>query len=165
MVEESAAAEESVEKSCKTPAKTPEEEEAEKMKAKKEETAEIVPESAQEALTAEKVSDIVSSQVEALVQKSMAPMMEMLKTFNENFSAVQKSVTDMAGEVKTVAGRVAEAESVAKAAKEAVAGVVISGSETGDTAPASAKKSESGVFGGREIDTAYMGNVRKRASR
>lgn len=122
-------------------------------------------ETAPEPLTHEKVSDIVSSQVEEQVKKAMSGVESALAGVTEAFQSIQKSMTEMKGSVDGVVSRVDAVETVAKAAKEAVAGVVLSGAETGDAIPAQAKKSEMGVFGGREIDTAYMGNVRKRASR
>lgn len=113
-----------------------------------------------DSLTAEDVSSIVASQVESMVTKAMGDVMGKLEGFATTFQTIQKSVEDMKGGLESVSSRVEQAEVVAKAAKEAVAGTVVGGSESGDHAPAAAKKSEKSGFGG-EIDTAFMPRVRK----
>lgn len=105
---------------------------------------------ADDSLTPEMLASIVSKQVEASV---------------ENLTAmVQKAMGQMEDQVKGLSDRVAKAEDSAEETQAVLKGTVVHGSEMDDHVPA--KKSEKGgVFGGRDIDTAFMPHVRKRASR
>lgn len=122
------------------------EEKKSKAKAKKDEA---------EALTAKEVADIVATTVGPDIT-SMTQKMETL------VSSLEALTTSMNGVTTTVAGlatRVEDVEKVAKAAGDAVSSTIVSGAGSEDHAPA--KKSETGVQRGREIDTAFMPRVRK----
>lgn len=112
-------------------------------------------------LTEDDVSSIVAEKVDAAVS-------EMAKKMDEALAAIQKVVSESVSKVSTsvedLSGRVAKAEQKATVAESAIKGTVVHGSESGDHAPVQ-KSESSGVFGGRDIDTAFMPNVRKRASR
>lgn len=115
-----------------------------------------------EGLTPEAVAGIVASQMGEVVASLTKKLDESLTAITKS---VQESVSAVQGNVEALASRVEKAESEAEAAKSAVSGTVVPGSESGDHVPTQARKSESGSFGGREIDTAFMVGVRKRASR
>lgn len=119
-------------------------------------------ESSEAGLTEEQVSSIVASQMEGVVTTLSKKLEEALAGVTKG---VQESLAGVTSTVEDLSGRVAKAEAEASKAQSAVQGTIVVGSESGDPEVA-AKKSESGsVFGGREIDTAYMGHTRKRASR
>lgn len=111
-------------------------------------------------LTEEQVGSIVSARVEGAVSDIAKKLEESLAGVTKGF---QDSLKEVAGAVEGLVGRVEKAEQAAEAAKTAVAGTVVPGSESGDAEPVT-RKTETGSSGGT-FDTAYMGNVRKRASR
>lgn len=104
----------------------------------------------EDSLTPEMVASIVSKQVGASVESITA--------------MVQKAMDKMEEQVNSLSDRVAKAEDSAEETQAVLKGTVVHGSEMDDHVPA--KKSEKGgVYGGRDIDTAFMPNIRKRASR
>ena len=99
-------------------------------------------ETSTEGVSTEQVSGIIAAQMTEFATK-----MESL------LSGVTKAVGDLGGEVKSLAIRVESAESVAKAANEAVSSTLVTGSSTDDHASVKAQKGE---YKSREIDTAYQ---------
>lgn len=97
-----------------------------------------------------------------VVMKSMETIAGRLEGFSSAFEGVQKSIKDINESLATATQRLDAAEKVAKDAKDAVAGVVVSGADGGDAGAVSTQKSEGGCFGGRDIDTAYMPGLRNR---
>lgn len=97
-----------------------------------------------------------------VVMKSMETIAGRLEGFSSAFEGVQKSIKDINESLATATQRLDAAEKVAKDAKDAVAGVVVPGAESGDAGVVSAQKSEGGCFGGRDIDTAFMPGLRTR---
>lgn len=112
-------------------------------------------------LTEDDVFSIVAEKVDAAVSEMAKKMDEALVAIQE---VVSESVSKVSTSVEDLSGRVAKAEQKATVAESAIKGTVVHGSESGDHAPVQ-KSESSGVFGGRDIDTAFMPNVRKRASR
>lgn len=110
------------------------------------------------ALTTEQVSAIVSTQVLAGQESLVKKLGEMLEAVT---ASVQKSVGDVQATVTALQGQVVQAETVAKAAADAVKGIVVGGEPAGDHTPA-VKKSESGSGSmGGEIDTAFTGRPKR----
>lgn len=122
---------------------------------KSEETPDVVE---PKGLTEEQVASIVSAQVDGAVGDIAKKLEESLAGVTKSF---QESIQAVTGAVEGLVGRVEKAEQTVEAAKKAVAGTVVPGSESGDAEPV-ARKTETGSTGGT-FDTAYMGNVRKRA--
>jgi hypothetical protein len=116
-------------------------------------------------LTPEAFASIFATQMEALTAT-------LSKKMDESIAAavgiVDQKVTTLTDTLDTLNTRVGEAESVSKAAKEAITGVTVTGSDTGDDDTTTRKtdhKVVDGSFGGREIDTAFMGNQVRKQSR
>lgn len=107
-------------------------------------------------------ADPVQSKDMEVVMKSMADIAGRLDKFSGAFEGVQKSIKDINESLASASQRLDAAEKVAKAAKDAVAGAVVSGADGGDAGVVSTQKSEGGCFGGRDIDTAYMPGLRNR---
>jgi hypothetical protein len=98
----------------------------------------------------------MATMVATLTQKMDDTIAAITAKADEQLGAVTAQLDDLNA-------RVGSAEEVAKAAKEAVSGTVVLGSESGDdpaTAPVAKQEVVQGSFGGREIDTAFL--VRKK---
>lgn len=104
---------------------------------------------AENALTQEDVAAIVST----TVNEKTSELAQKMDALLEGLSGVTKSVGEMQGGIATLSTRVEAAESVAKSAKEAVTGTVLTGDQN-DTDGTVTKRDRE--YQGREIDTAYM---------
>lgn len=115
-------------------------------------------ESVTTGLTEEQVSAIVATKLDAAVGSFSTKMEEMI-------AQVQKSMSDtlsgVSQQIEGLAGRVEKAESEASNVANVMKGTMVGGSDAGDHAPVTQKSESSRA--GREIDTAFMGSVRKSA--
>lgn len=154
---------EGVEKGTKEKAMTDEEtaaaeaaaaEAAKKAKAKKDE------ETAPTSLTEEQVSAIFASKLEGAMETLIAKVGDQISAVQKG---MQEAVEGMKQQVGELAGRVEKAEQESQQAVTAVKGTVVGGETGGDPAPVVQKSEPRKGLG--EIDTAYMGHVRKRATR
>lgn len=109
----------------------------------------------------DKVSKMVSDQLMAALSTVTKKLDDGIASIN---TSVTSSLTTIQGTLATLEGRVAKAEEVATKAQTAVQGTIVLGSENDDTITRTVKEEARGGFGGRDIDTAFMGTVRKRAS-
>lgn len=107
----------------------------------------------------EAAASLTAEDVTGLVAKQMTEFATKMETL---FGGVSKAVEGVGSSVEALAGRVEAAEAVAKAAKEAVSGTVVLGSDGGDSEVV--VKQEARTFG-REIDTAYMPRAQRNAGR
>lgn len=137
--------------------------------AKKDDGAEAAPaaaapatEAATSSLTEEQVSSIVATKMGEVVESFTQKLETALAAVTKS---VQDSMASVGGSIADISARVSKAEEEAAKAKSAVTGTIVAGSEAGDHQPVARKSEPSGVYGGREIDTAFMPHVRKRASR
>lgn len=104
---------------------------------------------AEKVLTAEEVADIVKTTVGS-TDESVKKLGDALVA---NFATVTKSLEALQASFAAMSTRVDAAESVAKAAKDAVTGTVITGSDADDRNPNGNRVRE---YKGGEIDTAFL---------
>lgn len=103
----------------------------------------------------------VAALVTTEVAKASTELTASMKAMMEGLTAtITKSVGEMKESVTSLQARVETAESVAKAAKGAVTGMVVLGSEQGDQVDTQKQEQQ---YVGREIDTAFQRNIRKAA--
>lgn len=126
--------------------------------AKDDESGESSEDSASVGLTEDQVSAIVASKLDDAVGAFAKKMEEALAQVQKTMS---ESLTGVSQQVEALAGRVEKAESEASTVASVMKGTMVGGSDSGDHAPV-AQKTESSRAG-REIDTAFMGSVRKSA--
>ena len=119
------------------------------------------PAQAEPALTKDEVSSIVAGHMESVVKEMARKMDEAMAAVKASMS---ESISQVSVTVESLADRVAKAEEKAKVAEDAVKGTVISGADVGDPVP-TVKSELRGVYGGRDIDTAFMPQVRRRVGR
>lgn len=122
---------------------------------KDEPTADNKPETKPEAAPVLK-----SEEVQGMLDKAFAGFATKLQ---ETLAPVQKAVDETKKSLDGLTARVEQVEGVAKAAKEAVEGTVLSG-DAGDDATSTQNGSQR-AFKGGEIDTAYTPRQRNRGAR
>lgn len=122
------------------------------------ESGESSEDSASVGLTEDQVSAIVASKLDGAVGAFAKKMEEALAQVQKSMS---ESLTGVSHQVEALAARVEKAESEASTVASVMKGTMVGGSDSGDHAPV-AQKTESSRAG-REIDTAFMGSVRKSA--
>lgn len=110
-------------------------------------------------LSEEQVSGIVGDKI----NKALEGVTTTLGGFAETLAAIQKSVVTATEAITAVQTQVVSVEAVAKAAKDAVDGVLVTGDSAGDHVPA--LKSETSRRVGGEIDTAFNLGARTRRNR
>lgn len=116
-----------------------------KEKAMKADDTPVVP----DALTLAEVTNLLDGSLTKLTKK----MDDMLQS-------MASTLSDLSGSVQTLSGRVESAETVAKAAKQAVESTVLMGSGAGDHVEAVVKRD---YLRGREIDTGFAPRPRRQA--
>lgn len=126
--------------------------------AKKSDDGESSEDSASVGLTEDQVSAIVASKLDDAVGAFAKKMEEALAQVQKSMS---ESLTGVSQQVEALAGRVEKAESEASTVASVMKGTMVGGSDSGDHAPVAHKTESSRA--GREIDTAFMGSVRKSA--
>jgi soluble cytochrome b562/translation initiation factor 6 (eIF-6) len=98
--------------------------------------------------------------VEEAIAKALKGFTEQLSDALAGVSAIQKTVAGFESGIAAIAGRMDEAEKIAKSAQQAVGGMTVVGSDAGDPMPT--MKNEGTQVRG-DFDTAYNPRVRTRA--
>ena len=92
-------------------------------------------------LTAEQISSIVAAKFEESISKLTGLVEKQLQAISSRVEKAEATIADTTGKLK---------------------GVLVPGSVSGDPAPTQKSEKGNGVFGGRDIDTAFQPDIRTR---